>query len=210
MVNRGRRPGWQAPLGAFRWGVAGFLGAAAALMGGCGQAEHDPSQLRQAATIGWQQNWDEARPLIKQYLLEHPDDAVGHYYYGLSYLHNTYPQLTIAEGELLLAQSLLDPDKSHTKEAADMDYFVFKGRLHQKLAMVYLRAIRESLQRNIPYEMTRNLMQKAAEQTDLGLESDPDSDTLKQYRDFLKESLRTTPERVPEIVTGAEGSGGLI
>jgi len=184
-------------------GVAVFLS-------GCGPEPYDPALLREAAALGEKQKWDEARPLIKAHLLRHPDDAVAHFYYGMSFLHLADPQLTIAEGEFLTALALLAPETAPTEAAAGMEYFTFKGVLHQKTALVYMRAFREALRMNVPYEFSRDLLMKAAAQVDLGLKSDPKSHALKEYRDYLQETLKGTHIEVPEIMTRSAGQGSPI
>lgn len=180
------------------------------LLAGCGAPEYDPSLLKQAAALGEGQQWDAARPLIKQHLLRYPNDAIGHYYYGLSYLHLHDPQLTLAEGELLTAQALLSQDDSPTEAAAGMEYFTFKGVLHQKTALVYMRAFREALRLNAPLEYGHELLLKAAAQVDLGLKSNPKSHALKEYRDFLQETLQGAPLGMPEVMTRKPGDGSSI
>ena len=186
------------------------LVCAACLLAGCAAPTYDPALLKQAAALGEEQRWDEARPFIKAHLLEHPDDPIAHFYYGLSYLHLGAPQLTLAEGELLTAQELISRDIIPTEEVTGMEYFKFKGVLHQKTALVYMRAFREALRFNVPPEYTRELLLKAAEQVDLGLKCNPASVPLKEYRDFLQETLHGTPQKQPEVMTRAPGSGSSI
>ena len=183
------------------------LCGAGLLLSGCSRPAYDPSLLKQAAALGEKQQWDDARPLIKRHLLQNPDDAIAHYYYGLSYLHLGRPQLTLAVGELLTAQQLLSRDSARTEDVAGMEYFTFKGVLHQKTALVYMRAFREALHRNVPYENVMDLLVKAAEQVDLGLKSDPTSHALKEYRDYLQETLQGTALDLPEIITRGAGKG---
>lgn len=186
------------------------LVCAGVLFAGCGRPAYDPGLLKEAAALGEEQRWDEARPFIKAHLVRHPDDPIAHYYYGLSYLHLGAPQLTLAEGELLTAQALLSRDIIPTEEVTGMEYFKFKGVLHQKTALVYMRAFREALRFNVPPEYSRELLIKAAEQVDLGLKCNPASVPLKEYRDFLQETLHGTPEKQPEVMTRAPGSGSSI
>lgn len=207
-----RRTGQDRPHAALAaWPLALLcLCGAGLLLAGCGRARHDVSVLREAAALGDKHEWDNARPLIRAYLLDHPDDAVAHFYLGLSFLHLAHPQLTLAEGELLTAQALLAPDSAHTEERAGMDYFTFKGVLHQKTALVYMRALREALAMKVPDEYSRELLKKAAAQVDLGLKSNPKSKALKEYRDFLQETLEGAQQEIPEIMTRAAGQGSLI
>lgn len=181
-----------------------------ALLAGCGKPAYDGTVLREVAARGQDQNWEESRLLLKAHLLKYPEDPVGHYYYGLSYLHLQDPHLIIAEGELLTAQALLDREGSLPAGATDMNLDAFKGEVHQKTALVYMRAFRESMRMNVPYAYSRDLLLKASAQVDQGLKNAPDSHGLKEYAEFLKETLNGTPGNTPEIMTQAPGSGGSI
>lgn len=182
----------------------------AVLLSGCGPTPYDGTPLKQAAELGQDQRWDEARPLIKKHLLLHPEDPVAHFYYGLSFLHQKNPYLMLAEGELLTAQRLLDNKARFRPEATDMDFEKFKGVLHQKTALVYMRAFHDTIELDVPYDYTRQLLLKASAQVDLGLRSDPDSPHLKEYGKFLEETLSGTPAHAPDIVTRSAENGGPI
>lgn len=199
--HRARRP---------RWGIALFLCAAGLLAAGCGGSDYDPALLKEAAALGEEQEWARARPLIKAHLLKYPDDTAGHFYYGLSYLHLKHAQLTIAEGELLTAQTMLSREDPRLEAATGMEYYTFKGVLHQKTALVYMRAFREVAGLRVPYKYTRDLLVKAANQVDMGLQSNPKSHILEEYREFLEETLHGTPEQLPEVMTRAAGEGSPI
>lgn len=185
--------------------VAGFL------LAGCARPAYDPTLLRQAAALGdKEQRWDEARPLIRAHLLEHPNDPVAHFYYGLSFLHRKDAQLTLAEGELLTAQSLLERNGDLPGGTLDMEPKVFKGELFQKTALVYMRAYYESFRFNVPPEAQRDLLKKAIAQTELGLKANPDSHALKEYMDALKDLLKGVPEKTPDIMTRSAEKGTAI
>lgn len=187
-----------------------LLVASALLLGGCPPPAYDSSLLQQAAALGKEQRWLDARPLIQRHLLEHPQDPLAHFYYGLSFLHLGEPQLTLAEGELLTAQALIERGEPVAEGIFDGDEQKFMGELYQKTALVYIRAFREALVRDVPYEYTRVLLKKALAQTELGLKAYPDSHGLKEYETTLNEYLHGTPERTPDIMTGSPENGVAI
>ncbi len=187
-----------------------MVACAALLLGGCPPPAYDPALLIEASAIGNQQRWPEARPLIQQHLLKYPEDPMGHFYYGLSFLHLGQPQLTLAEGELLTAQALIERGQPVPEGVFDGDLQKFMGELYQKTALVYIRAFREALVRDVPYEYSRVLLKKALAQTELGLEVYPDSLGLKDYAKTLNEYLHGTPERTPDIMTRSGESGAAI
>jgi len=187
------------------------LAAAGLMLAGCPAPAYDATMLKQAAEMGEnEQRWDEARPLIQAHLLKYPDDPLAHYYYGLSFLHLASPQLTLAEGELLTAQSLLSQNQALPEGALEEELDVFMGKLYQKTALVYIRAFREAIIRDVPYEYSRDLLKKALAQTELGLKANPAYHPLQEYLDFLKETLKNTPERTPDIMTRAAETGGSV
>lgn len=187
------------------------LAAAAFLLVGCAPPEYDPSLLAQAAQLGEkEQRWDEARPLIRDHLLKHPDDPMGHYYYGLSFLHRREAQLTLAEGELLTAQALLERNGDIPDGLLGKDPIAFKGEVYQKTALVYMRAYYESFRFNVPPEAQRELLKRAIAQTEIGLKAHPDSIQMKDYQEALKGLLSGMPEGTPDIMTRGAENGTSI
>lgn len=191
--------------------ASGFAVALSLLLAGCGEPPYDATGLRQAAELGVKENkWPEARPLIREHLLRHPNDPVAHYYYGLSFLHLGEPQLTIAEGELLTAQALIERDHPVHQEALERDLQHFLGELHQKTALVYMRAYYESFRFNVPVDVQRELLKKSIAQTEQGLKANPNSKHLEEYLEALQEQLKGTPQRMPDVVTQSAENGAEI
>lgn len=187
------------------------LAAAASLLTGCAPPAYDPALLAQAAQLGEkEQRWDEARPLIQAHLLKHPEDPVAHYYYGLSFLHRKDAQLTLAEGELLTAQALLERNGDIPDGLLGKDPMVFKGEVYQKTALVYMRAYYESFRFNVPPEAQRDLLKKAIAQTEIGLKANPESIHMKDYHEALKGLLGGMPQGTPDIMTRGAENGTSI
>jgi len=187
------------------------LAATAFLLVGCAPPAYDAALLVQAAQLGEkEQRWDEARPMIQEHLLKHPEDPVAHYYYGLSFLHRKDALLTLAEGELLTAQALLERNGDIPDGLLGKDPIVFKGEVYQKTALVYMRAYYESFRFNVPPEAQRDLLKKAIAQTEIGLKAHPDSVQLKDYQEALKGLLIGMPEGTPDIMTRGAQNGTSI
>lgn len=55
--------------------------------------------LERAETFCLEGRWDESIPLLKEYLLEHPNDPGAHFYLGRCYFNRTPPYLFASAGE---------------------------------------------------------------------------------------------------------------
>ena len=189
-------------------GSVACLVACAVLLGaGCRPDKDDAALWTEIAAGGDHQDWDAVRPRIKTYLLKHRDDILGHYYYGLSYLHMSVPQLTFAEGEFLTTQTLLERAENFPTKEAGMERNVFAGRLHLKTALTYMRGYREALQYRLSYTYGLELLRKAKAEVELGLQADPNSTHLKEYATFLRQTLGGDTPKGPKILTERAGSG---
>src|SRR5690606_8421568 len=140
-------------------------------LSGCAAPDDPGKELIAIREGGDYQDWDAVRPALRAYLLEHPEDFVAHYLYGLSFLHLGAPQLTFAEGEFLTAQTLLSKTEEFPEDVAGMSREQFTGRLHLKSALVYMRGLREAIQMGLPESYRQNLLEKANEQVEIGLKS---------------------------------------
>ncbi len=179
-------------------------------MTGCSPPRDDGAMLAQIAAGGDYQDWDALRPQVRDYLLHNPDDILGHYYYGLSFLHGPTPQLTFAEGEFLTALRLLEESDDFPTETAGTDRYTFSGLIHRKTALAYMRGYREALQIGLPESYRRELLQKANDQVEKGLEASPTSIHLKEYAEFLRGALGLDARQAPKIITERQGGNVAI
>lgn len=181
-------------------GIASFLAS-------CAPPPDDIEPLAAITEAGDHQNWEVTRSIVQAHLLRHPDDILGHYYFGLSYLHTQSPQLTIAEGEFLTALRLLDQSEASSILFAGMDRDQLKGQIHRKAALVYMRGFREGTRLGLPESYTVDLLEKAYEQVENGLQANPESSHLKEYEEFLRETLGLDTLSAPKIITERRGGG---
>lgn len=80
--------------------------------------------LKQAETLCLDAQWQEAKVILKQYLVRRPNDAAGHFYLGRCYLFSEDFRPTLAEGEIQTALSLfLENGKKSPIERFTDDYF---------------------------------------------------------------------------------------
>lgn len=177
-----------------------------------GGADESPETglLERIAEGGDNQNWDEVRPALKAYLVAHPRDPVAHYFYGLSYLHLTSPQLTFAEGEFLTARTLIEETEVNPEALIGLDHDQFAGRIHRKVALVYMRGYREAIRLGLPPGYRVELLRKANTQVEQGLALFPNSPHLREYSKFLRDELGLNGPPAPEIITERAGSGSAI
>lgn len=80
--------------------------------------------LDQAEQLCLAAQWEDAKPLLKQHLLTHPEDSGAHFYLGRCYLLSADFRPLMAEGELQTALSLfLRNGKKSPVERFKDDYF---------------------------------------------------------------------------------------
>ena len=111
--------------------------AVAVLAIGCSRAE---PTLDQAEDLYRDQRYDEAIPVLKGYLLLHPDDAGAHFYLGSSYLLTSDPWLVPAMGELQTAMALFERSGKKSPIERFSDTY-FELRCHLELAKVLLKQL---------------------------------------------------------------------
>lgn len=84
--------------------------------------------------------WDEAREVLRKFLLHNPDHAGAHFYLGRAYLFSTDFRPAIAEGELQTAlQRFIDGGRQSPIDRFGPDYF--EMICHVEIAKVYLLQI---------------------------------------------------------------------
>lgn len=140
--------------------AAALLLLAAALAAGC----HRPVEaalLHQAEELYAERAFDQAIPLVRRYLLDHPADPGAHLLLGMCYLHRNPPALTVALGEFETALHYFGEHggRGALKEPAEDSRF--KGLIHQELALAYLRALYHALEAPAPVPALRRLHEQA-------------------------------------------------
>jgi len=175
--------------------LAGALCATA----GCQRPAGDEI-LEQAYQLGEQYRWPDAKPLVRAYLLDHPDDAAAHYLWGRCYLHNSTPYLALAEGEFKTALNLFRRNNNLGILAEHFNPSQFEAALHRETARVYMRWIHEAEQQGLPAALVRTRLERALDEVRQGRALDPDSTVLKEMEQTLEGYLAPSPipRRMPE------------
>jgi len=156
--------------------------------------------LEQAYQLGEQYRWSDAKPLVRAYLLDHPDDAAAHYLWGRCYLHNSTPYLALAEGEFKTALNLFRRNNDLGILAAHFNPAQFEAALHRETARVYMRWVHEAAQQGLPAAFIRTQLKRALDEVRQGRALDPDSTVLKEMEQTLEEYFAPLPipRRKPE------------
>lgn len=180
-------------------GALVLFAAALCNAAGCQRPAGD-DVLIQAYQLGEQYRWPEAKPLIRAYLLDHPDDAPAHYLWGRCYLHNSTPYLALAEGEFKTALNLFRRNHDLGVLAAYLEPQEFEAVLHRETARVYMRWVHEAMQQSMPAPLIRSQLERALDEVRQGRALDPDSKALKEMEQTLEGYFAPSPEprRMPE------------
>ncbi|HPO12097.1 MAG TPA: hypothetical protein PLI09_01525 [Candidatus Hydrogenedentes bacterium] len=166
----------------------GLCLACLACGGGCKRTATD-TLLKQAFALGEKYQWQEAMPLVKQFLLSHPDDPAGHFLLGRCYLHNASPHLVLAKGEFETALVHLQQTQEHNGLSEILTANQLGAAIHRELARTMMRWSREAMQAGFPGPIIEEPLRHALDEVKKGLELDPDSKPLKEMEETLKPLL---------------------
>lgn len=160
-------------------GMSVFLAVA-----GCSRPDENEA-MRQAYRLGEQYHWQEALPLVKPYLLAHPQDPLAHFLWGAAHLHAKQPSLEIAKGELEYALSLLRSSHDLGALRGVMSEAQFEAVIHLKAALIYMRWAHEAMAQAIAPARIDEQLRIALQHVRKGLALDPQSSTLKEMEETL-------------------------
>lgn len=114
-----------------------------------------PSAIFEAETLCAERKWDEAFPLIRSFLMDHPDHPGGHLLLAQYYLRSADPWPYVAEGEVNTAMSLFEQnDNQAGLELTPDENFV--GECEVDLAVASLRRMQMAFNADMP---TRSIVQ---------------------------------------------------
>jgi hypothetical protein len=167
------------------------------------QAKPGPSIL-DAHQLARNGDWDTAFAMSRAYVLEHPEDPVGHFLLGQCYLYGNHLQFTISAGELETALQLHERTGSLGAWEGQIDSTEFRFRIYRVRATVALRIVRESLAFGLPISFIRQHLKDGLEQVNKALELKPGEKELLDMRDAMeqlnKDLVLLAPERSPGVV----------
>lgn len=171
--------------------VFGLCLGCTAFSGGCNRTATD-ALLKQAYALGEKYQWHEAMPLVKQYLLSHPEDPAGHFLLGRCYLHNAVPHLVMAKGEFETALARLQPSQEQGGLSGILTTNQLGAAIHREMARTMMRWSREAMQAGFPGPIIEEPLRQALDEVEKGLALDPDSQPLKEMAETLKPLLGKT------------------
>lgn len=140
--------------------------------------------------------YEAALPLIREYLMRNPRNAVGHYLLGKYYQHRDEPALTLAKGQLDMARNLFDTYGDLSILADVMTPSEFQATLHCDTALVLLRTAVEATEQNIPREATMPVLRKARDHARKARYFNPDSSFIADLAETLEEMV-SDADRLP-------------
>jgi tetratricopeptide (TPR) repeat protein len=170
------------------------LGLAVLALTGCSR---DDGSLEDAERVYLAGRYDEAVPLLKEYLLRHPDDAGAHFYLGSSYLLQDDPWLTLAEGEIETALALFERSGKVSPIPRFSDTY-FELRCYLELAKVYFKLILFLGDNRGSPQWIAMITERCDEILASARQVDPDAPEVKQLEELIggvRRSIRRRPER---------------
>lgn len=177
----------------------------AAAMVGCTPRKADPSLFSQAEYLILDQRFEEAVPLLRQFLVSYPDHAGGHYYLGRCYFAaKDQFWLAIAQGELETALNLFDA--SGGKSPIDRFSDTYFGMIcHLDIVKIQLKRAIFILEAGGPRVTCELLLADAREMLERARKIDPDSpdiQTIEQGVEDLARVLGSSPVPTPPPSAG--------
>ena len=171
-------------------------------MAACGAQA--PSYLAEAETLVLDQQWTEARELLKRHLVNHPEDAGAHFYLGRCYMLGEPLWPVVAEGEFQTALQLFN---RNGKESPIERYppEVFEWFCYKEMATTLLLQIDRLVEAGVTPRQFRPLIEQTRYYYERAVELQKDPDGLAEMDAILRglemESLkppfqRTTSDEV--------------
>ncbi len=176
--------------------LRGLVLLACLALGACRGAD-DRALMAQACALGEEYRWEEAEPLLKRYLLAHPDDASAHFLLGRCYMHRLDPWLANADGEYRTARQLLRRTGTPGYLEEKQPPAQFEATVYREMARVHMRRSREAFTLGVPEAVVQPELGRALEDVERGLALDPDSESLKEMQEALKTYVRPATRREP-------------
>ncbi len=179
----------------------GLLLGVTGCWGGC-RGSGAADALAQAYALGEKYHWQEAMPLVKGYLLAHPEDPAGHFLLGRCYLHNPVPYLMVARGELETALFHLQQAPSPGGLTGIMSTQQLEAAIHRELARTLMRWSREALNARLPQPVVMQSLRQALDEVNKGRALDPESPLLKEMEETLKSLIEKSPSPETTLSSG--------
>jgi|GEM_PF-3427311 len=184
--------------GALQTGVSLLLSCVTVVLAvtGCPKEAKDDVLLRGYA-CGKADQWDAARPFVREYLLDHPGDAGAHFLWGQCHLHGPTPWLEIARGEFAVTLQLIEKEGHSGLLNADLDSKKLTIMAHQETARACFRQIYLLAENKESADIIRRIAKEALLHVEKGLSIGPDIQELRDMREELNRQLGQEPQSQP-------------
>lgn len=176
-----------------------------ALVAGCGPAPPATDLLHEAEQLYLVGKYDEAIPLLKQRLLQNPEDAGAHFYLGTCYLFSTDNRwLGIARGELETALALFERQGKVCPIPRFDSSVYFEMICHINIAKIYLSLIAdieskpESLRFRQNQELLRTLLAECIKQYYKAERVAPGNPDVVALKGLIESHTGPLPPEAPE------------
>ena len=150
--------------------------------------------------------YEDAYPMVRDYLLHHPRNPVAHYLLGKCYQQQENPALTLAKGELDMARSLFEADGDLSVLANAMTAAEFQSTLHCDTVLVLLRTIIDAEEEGMPPSAGAPLLRIALEHAQKAAYFNPESvfildltNTLERMLEAVESTKINEMPRMPEV-----------
>lgn len=188
MAERPGKTGWRL--------LPAWAAAVLLVVAGCAK-QKDEALLKRAYALGQEYAWEEAKPLIVDYLHRRPGSPAGHYLLGRYYLHRASPALAIALGEFeVAAADLRRRDGAHGLEQ-EMTTRQFRAEIHKEAARAHLRWCHAATEHGLPKNLIRKRLKAALARVRRGRALDSQDEGLAEMETTLTRLLEREDTTVP-------------
>ena len=156
----------------------------AVLFSACAAVEPKGDLLEEAELLCLDQQWGKARPVLRQYILQNPNNAAAHFYLGRCNLMadpKAYSYF-IAEGEFQTALRIFRRNGrvNPISRFASAEYFEYRCQIES--AKAYLNILDQAFGRDIPVWRVQETVKRGMAYVDLAAEILPDDPELQDYQ----------------------------
>lgn len=167
-------------------------------LAGCRSDTADDTQLAEAWRLCELENFAAASPLLRDYLVRHPDHPVAHFLLGKCFANRTPVELTRAKGEFDMARYLLETGHYTGVPDASVTSNTFLADTHYETALVLLRTAMEAYKAGIAVQASVGILKTAVEHADKGLQVNPASPPLTELKTTLERAINQATQYPPQ------------
>jgi hypothetical protein len=171
---------------------------AAGCLAGCRSDTADDAQLAEAWRLCKAENFAAASPLLRDYLVRHPDRPVAHFLLGKCFANRTPVELTRAKGEFDMARYLLETGHYTGVPGAAVTSDAFLADTHYETALVLLHTAMEAYKAGIAVQASVGILKTALEHADKGLQVNPASPPLTELKTTLERAINQATQYSPQ------------